>query len=158
VAAADRARRDGEAGLAVSLLLGACNSCYWGVADEDLRSRVRAGIEALGLDDDDPRVMELYAEIDPFVRGARLVDQLARWASREVADVALLGPLARTGFITGAFERGLVFATRASDSLRRQGRIALLTQTLVLETFRRTVPGSVGYRARDLRRGVPVRL
>ena len=135
VEAAGRARRDGEQGLAASLLLGASNSCYWGAAGEDLRSRVRAGIEALSLDRADPRVMVLYSEIDPFARGARLVDQLTQWASREVTDVALLGLLARTGFITGDFERCLSFATRASDLLRRQGRIALLTQTRVLETF-----------------------
>jgi len=135
VEAADRARSDGEAGLAASLLLGACNSCYWGAAGERLRSRVRAGIEALSLDGDDPRVMELYCEIDPFVQGKRLVDQLAGWASREITDVAQLGALARTGFIVGDFERGLGFATRAADSLRRQGRIALLTQALVLQAF-----------------------
>ena len=112
-----------------------CNSCYWGAAGERLRARVRAGIEALSLDRDDPRVMELCCEIDPFARGARLVGQLAQWVSREITDVALLGALARTGFIAGDFERGLVFATRASDLLRRQGRIALLTQTLVLQAF-----------------------
>jgi DNA-binding NarL/FixJ family response regulator/tetratricopeptide (TPR) repeat protein len=135
VEAADRARRDAEEGLAASLLLGACNSCYWGATGEELRSRVRAGIQALSLDSADPRVMVLYSEIDPFVRGASLVDQLARWASQEITDAALLGLLARTGFIAGDFERGLGFATRASDSLRPQGRIALLTQALVLETF-----------------------
>jgi DNA-binding CsgD family transcriptional regulator len=133
VEAADRARRDGEETLAASLLLSACNSCYWGAAGEDLRARVRTGIEALSLDDDDPRVMALYSEIDPFVRGGRLVDQLARWASLAITDVPLLSALARTGFATGDFERGLGFAKRASDSLRRQGRIALLTQTLVQE-------------------------
>lgn len=133
LAAADRARRDGAEDLAASLLLGACNSCYWGAAGERLRARVRAGIEALSLDRDDPRVMELCCEIDPFARGARLVGQLAQWVSREITDVALLGALARTGFIAGDFERGLVFATRASDLLRRQGRIALLTQTLARE-------------------------
>jgi DNA-binding CsgD family transcriptional regulator len=135
VEAADRARRDGAEDVAASLLLGACNSCYWGAAGEELRSRVRAGIEALGLDSADPRVMVLHAEIDPFVRGADLADQLARWASEEFTDVALLGLLARTGFVAGDFERGLSFATRACDWLRRQGRIALLTQTLVLEIF-----------------------
>ncbi len=135
VEAADQARRDGDEGLAASLLLGACNSCYWGAAGEDLRARVRTGIEALSHDSADPRVMVLYSEIDPFGRGARLVDQLARWASAEITDVALLGLLARTGFITGDFERGLRFATRASESLRRQGRIALLTQARVLEAF-----------------------
>jgi DNA-binding CsgD family transcriptional regulator len=135
VEAADRARRDGEAGLAASLLLGASNSCYWGAASEDLRARVRSGVEALTLDSADPRVMVLYSEIDPFVRGARLVDQLAQWTSREVTDVALLAALARTAFIAGDFERGLGFATRAADLLRRQGRIALLTQALVLKAF-----------------------
>jgi DNA-binding CsgD family transcriptional regulator len=135
VDAADRARRDGDQGLATSLLLGACNSCYWGAAGEDLRGRVRTGIEALSLDPADPRVMVLYSEIDPFARGARLVDELTRWAAQEITDVALLGPLARTGFIVGDFERGLSFATRAADLLRRQGRIALLAQALVLESF-----------------------
>ena len=135
VRAADRARRGGDEGLAAALLLGACNSAYWGAAGEDLRSQIRAGIEALGLDGADPRVMALHAEIDPFAAGARLVGQLARWASREVTDVALLGALARTGFIVGDFERGMAFATRASDALRRQGRVALLTQALVLEAF-----------------------
>ncbi len=135
VRAADRARRGGDQGLAASLLLGACNSAYWGAAGEDLRSLIRAGIEALSLDAADPRVMALYAEIDPFVQGARLVGQLTQWAQREVTDVALLGALARTGFIAGDFERGLGFATRASDLLRRQGRVALLAQTLVLEAF-----------------------
>ncbi len=133
--AAHHARRDGDEVLAASLLLSAANSCYWGAAGEDLRGRVRSGIEALSLDSADPRVMVLYAEIDPFRRGARLVDQLARWASAEVTDVALLGALARTGFITGEFERGLRFAAQASESLRRQGRIALLTQARVLEAF-----------------------
>jgi DNA-binding NarL/FixJ family response regulator len=135
VEAADRARRDGEEGLAASLLLGACNSCYWGAAGEDLRSRVRAGIDALSLDRADPRVMVLYSEIDPFAHGALLVDQLTRWAAQEITDVARLGLLARTGFIAGDFERGLGFATRASDLLRQQGRIALFTQTRVLEAF-----------------------
>lgn len=135
VEAADRARKEGEEDLAASLLLGACNCCYWGAADEDLRSRVRTGIEALSLDDDDPRVMVLYSEIDPFVRGSRLVAQLGHWASTETADGALIGALARTGFIAGEFERGLSFATRASSALRVQGRVALLTQSLVLEAF-----------------------
>ena len=135
VEAAARARQAGEEGLAASLLLGACNSCYWGAASEDIRALVREGIDALGLDRADPRVMVLYAEIDPFVRGARLVAQLDRWAATEVPDATLLGALARTSFIVGEFERGLRFAARASEALRREGRVALLTQSLVLETF-----------------------
>ena len=79
--------------------------------------------------------MVLYAEIDPFVHGARLVDLLAQWAAKDVVDGATLGALARTGFVVGDFERGLAFASRASDALRRQGRVALLAQSRVLEAF-----------------------
>jgi len=135
VEAAHRAREGGEEGLAASLLLGASNSCYWGAADERLRSRVRAGIDALSLDIADPRVMVLHAEIDPFLWGTRLVDQLKQWASCEIADVGMLGALARTAFVVGDFDTGLAFATRAADSLRRQGRIAMLTWALALEAF-----------------------
>jgi DNA-binding CsgD family transcriptional regulator len=135
VEAARRAHQAGEEGLAASLLLGACNSCYWGAAGEHPRSFIRGGIEELSLDTADPRVMVLHAEIDPFVWGTRLVDQLGHWASQEITDVTMLGALARTGFLAGEFERGLGFARRASDSLRQQGRIALLTWSLVLEAF-----------------------
>jgi len=135
VKAANLAYQGGEEGLAASLLLGACNSVYWGAAGEHLRSRIRAGIEALSLDSADPRVMVLHAEIDPFGWGTRLVDQLADWASREITDAGPLLALARTAFLTGDFERGLGFARRGSDSLRRQGRFALLTWSLVLEAF-----------------------
>ena len=135
VTAASQAHQGGDEELAASLLLGACNSAYWGAASEHLRSRIRAGIEELSLDSADPRVMVLHAEIDPFTWGARLVDQLAQWTAREIGDARLLGALARTGFVTGEFERGLGFARRASDSLRGQGRVAPLTWSLVLEAF-----------------------
>jgi hypothetical protein len=41
----------------------------------------------------------------------------------------------RAGFVAGDFDHGLHFARQASDGLRRQGRVALLTQALVLQTF-----------------------
>jgi hypothetical protein len=41
----------------------------------------------------------------------------------------------RAGFVVGDFGRALMFARRASDGLRRDGRVALLAQTLVLESF-----------------------
>ncbi len=135
VEGANRARGHADEALAASLLLRACNACYWGAADADLRAVVKGGINTLSLDRDDPRVMVLYAEVDPFGEGTALTSQLAEWAANEVPSVLHLGLLGRTGFVVGDFESGLQFATRASEALRREGRVALLTHSLVLETF-----------------------
>jgi DNA-binding CsgD family transcriptional regulator len=135
VQAADRARGGGEQGLAADLLLGAAMPCYWGAAEEPLRSRVRAGTRVLGLPAADPRVMVLNALIDPFDQGAALVGQLAQWVEQDTPDPALASALGRTGFVVGDFDRGLVFARRACEGLRQQGRVALLAQALVLQTF-----------------------
>jgi len=135
VQAADRARGAGEQNLAAYLLLGAAMPCYWGAAEEPLRSRVRAGARVLGLPAADPRVMVLNALIDPFDQGAALVGQLAQWVEQDTPDPALAAALGRTGFVVGDFDRSLLFARRACEGLRQQGRVALLAQALVLQTF-----------------------
>ena len=133
--AASRAHQGGEVELAASLLLHASNSWCWGAAGEPLRRRILAVSDELCLDARVPHVMAMHSQVDPFAFGKHLVDQLTHWASRPVDDVRLLVVLARTGFLTGDFERGLSFARRASDGLRSQGRIALLAWTLVLEAM-----------------------
>ena len=135
VRAASGARESGEQELAAYLLLGAAMPCYWGAAGEPLRGHVRSATQLLGLPAADPRVMVLNALIDPFDRGAVLVGQLAYWSGMDTADPALASALGRTAFVVGDFDRGLVFARQACEGLREQGRVALLTQALVLQTF-----------------------
>jgi hypothetical protein len=135
VQAARGAQSAHEAGLAAQLLIGASMTCYWGAADEPVRTIVRDAASSLGLMDADPRAIVLRALVDPYRDGAAVVDQLSRWAERETRDPAIAAALGRAGFVVGDFARSLFFARRASDTFRHQGRIALLAQTLVLETF-----------------------
>ena len=135
IAAADEARQGGDDEVAVALLLGTAKSCHWGAAEEPLRARVRAATASLSLPDADPRIMVIHSLIDAFDRGDALVERLSHWAEVEITDVALASALALTAFVAGDFDRGLFFASLACDGLRRQGRLALLCQALVLQTF-----------------------
>jgi len=135
VQAAERARGEGEEGLAAQLLVGASMTCYWGGAEETVRSLVRNAASKLRLPDVDPRAIVLRAVIDPYRDGAELMDHLLWWAERDTPDPAVSAALGRAGFAVGDFDRALLFARRASDTFRQQGRVALLAQTLVLETY-----------------------
>ena len=135
VSSAESALAAGEHDLAASLLLGAAMPCYWGGADDPVRDLVRATARSLTVPADDPRVMAVSALVSPFQSGDAVVAALSRWDARDTRDPALASALGRAGFVAGDFEHGLLFARQASEGLRRQGRVALLTQALVLQTF-----------------------
>lgn len=135
VESAEAAVAAGEQELASYLLLGAAMPCYWGAAAEPVRDLVRGAARSLALPSFDPRVMAISALVSPFASGAAVVARLAEWAARDTRDPALASALGRAGFVAGDFDRGLAFARQASEGLRRQGRVALLTQALVLQTF-----------------------
>jgi hypothetical protein len=135
VQAAKGAQSAREEGLAAQLLIGASMTCYWGAADEPVRAVVRQAASTLKLLDADPRAIVLRSLIDPYRDGAAIADLLSRWVERETRDPGVAAALGRAGFVAGDFDRALLFARRASDTFRHQGRVALLAQTLVLETF-----------------------
>jgi len=135
VESAESALAVGEQDLAASLLLGAAMPCYWGAAGDQVRDLVRGAARALTVPADDPRVMAVSALVSPFHSGDAVVAALSRWAGRDTRDPALASTLGRAAFVAGDFEHGLLFARQASEGLRRQGRVALLTQALVLQTF-----------------------
>ena len=134
VEAASVAMSGGDDALATRLLTGAAMTCYWGAAPPELLARVREAMEQLSLAPSDPGAAMLLALLDPFVGGVAVSDVLDVWDGQPV-DVNAAAALGRAAFVAGDFDRGLRFARRASDGLRAQGRVALLAQTLVLETF-----------------------
>ena len=134
VAAARKANTSDE-GLAGMLLVGASMPIFWGASPEPVREIVRQEGRRINLPASDPRRLLVDAVLDPFTRGAAIVEHLSHWAESETPDAGLASMLGKAGFVVGDFARALLFAHRASDELRKDGRIALLTQTLVLESF-----------------------
>jgi DNA-binding CsgD family transcriptional regulator len=135
VHAAEQAAEADDQGLAAQLIIGASMTCYWGAADGPIVELVRHAAARLRVPRSDPSSLVVTALLDPLTRGLEVVDQLAAWAEQATAEPAVASALGRAGFVVGDFDRALLFARRASDGLRQQGRIALLAQTLVLETF-----------------------
>ena len=134
VAAAHRASATDE-GLAGMLLVGASMPIFWGASPEPVRAVVRQEAHRLALPPSHPCRLLVDAVLDPFTRGAAIVADLSTWAEQETPDAGLASMLGKTGFVVGDFARALLFAHRASNELRKEGRIALLAQTLVLESF-----------------------
>ena len=134
-AAASRAHEGGDDELAVRLLVGAAKSAYWQAADVDVTDWIRHVIDDLDIAGSHPALIFIRSLVDPFVHGAYIIDHLAVYSQMEITDPAAAGALSNAGFCAGDFAQALYFARRASDALREQARLSLLTQTLVLETF-----------------------
>ncbi len=135
VEAANRAHDGGEDGLGVQLLVGAAKSSYWQSADGDVIGPIRRCADDLDVPVSHPALIFVRSLIDPFSQGRYVMDQLTLHAQDDAVDPAAAGALSNAGFVVGDFSQALFFARRASDVLRQQGRVALLAQTLVLETF-----------------------
>ncbi|MBO4252441.1 AAA family ATPase [Streptomyces griseorubiginosus] len=134
--AAAEAVRAGDSELAVSLLIRASRSCYWGATcDTVLLGRLRSVADEVRLAPGDSRPVLVDAFLSPFARGALIVDHLKRWTAGSDSDPALTGLLAMAGFVSGSFEHSLPLTLAAETGLRQQGRLAALTQVLVLRTF-----------------------
>ncbi|MEU9448832.1 AAA family ATPase [Streptomyces sp. NPDC048277] len=139
VGSADRARTDGEFDLAADLLVGAAIRCWWAEPGPGIRAELMATADSLtgGLShgDADPRLLAAWAVGGRFTRHRHVVDRLNWWAERGDVDPAATGLLARAAFVCGEFARALHFTRPARDGLRLEGRLGLLAQVLVLETF-----------------------
>jgi DNA-binding CsgD family transcriptional regulator len=121
--------------LAASLLIVAVRSQYWRGAPSEQSDPIRVELAALGLDADDPRRLHGIALLDPYKKGELVAEQLQQWSARGPVEPALGTLLALSAFVAGDFDQALQFAGSAIAGLRQEGRIALLAQALVLETF-----------------------
>ncbi|MFG2966754.1 MULTISPECIES: ATP-binding protein [unclassified Streptomyces] len=139
LASAVRARGDGEFDLAADLLVGATIRCWWSEPGQAIRTDVVTTADSLTgslpLGDADPRLLASWAVGGGFARHRHVVRSLAEWAERDDVDPAATGLLARAAFVSGEFSRALRFTRPALDGLRLQGRLGLLAQVLVLQTF-----------------------
>ncbi|MFD0635111.1 LuxR C-terminal-related transcriptional regulator [Catenulispora yoronensis] len=149
VDSAARARDDGEPEVAANLLVGAAIRCWWGDPGQPIRDGLLAVADSLPLPQDDPRLLAGWAVGGGLERHRHVVAALARWSERSGGDADPdAGPgsapdldpaagalLARAAFVCGEFERTLTFSRPAADGLRRQGRLGVLANVLVLRTF-----------------------
>ncbi|MFI6521479.1 AAA family ATPase [Spirillospora sp. NPDC050679] len=135
VAAAERAVAGGEPGFGTHLLRAAALRCWWSGADGETRGRVVAAAERLPVPPDDPELLFLLATAAPAERGAVVVERLSRPSALRAADGTAARMLGTAATCVGAYDLAGAQLALSAATLRAQGRLGVLTQTLTSQAF-----------------------
>jgi len=127
---AAQAHAAGAKDLAGNLLLRAAQRCWWSSASGELRARVLAAANGLELPDTDPRLIAIYAYVEPLRLGGDLHVKLQRLSETRDGDPADARILGSTANVIGAFDLGVSFLSESSVALREQGRLGDLARVL----------------------------
>jgi DNA-binding CsgD family transcriptional regulator len=135
IAIAAESAAAGELELAVNLLFGAAMRCFWADQGDAVGERVADQASRLQLPESDPRRLAILACSAPASRRRAVLAQLDEVPPNEVAspyDARLLGIAAQA---SADFTTARKYFRRASAGLRDQGRLGLLAQVLVCESW-----------------------
>ncbi|WP_275466822.1 helix-turn-helix transcriptional regulator [Streptomyces noursei] len=124
---------EGDVQLALRLLLSAALRCWWADAGPDARAVVVSAVESLEGTENDPRRLAILAVAEPVLRGRVVHDWLSGTASAAYADVEGLRMLGMAAHAIGDPVRAVGLLGRAELKLREQGRLGLLSHTLILQ-------------------------
>lgn len=125
---------DGPA-LALKSLLPVAVGCWWGNPTQETRDLVIAAAERLRVAEDDPALLAVLACADPVKRGAIVIDRIARMTPDANADPTALHLVGTAATAVWAFDLSWEFLSRAVEGLRAQGRLGLLAQALVSQSW-----------------------
>jgi DNA-binding CsgD family transcriptional regulator len=124
----------GEPERALHTLLTVGLRCWWGHPDDTTRAAVVTAAERLRRPEGDPAVLTVLAYADPVGRGAFVIDRISQVTpdSSDPRAMLLLGSAATAVW---AHDLSLPFLEIAVDGLRAQGRLGLLAQALVTQSW-----------------------
>jgi DNA-binding CsgD family transcriptional regulator len=123
--------RDGATDAALDSLLAISLRVYWSNPDGEMVDRLVRAAEGIAAHPDDPRLVATLATIAPVARGAWALRRLH--ALRAGGDLSSRdeGSLGLGAAALGANPLAIAFQTTAEAGLRAQGRIGVLSKTLV---------------------------
>jgi DNA-binding NarL/FixJ family response regulator len=135
LATAEAAAGAGEPEPALRLLRAAARRCWWSDPGRELRERVVAAAERLPVPELHPELVYVLAAAAPLERGTTVVERLERLEFRGGYDVIGAATLGTAATMAGAYDHAGGFLRHAAAGLRAQGRLGLLSQTLVSLSF-----------------------
>lgn len=127
-----RASDDNEIELALKLLNSAAMRCWWFGLAAVLRDRVVAAVDALPVQQSDPRRLRILGVASPLRRGADVMAGVAAAARAPVSDPRVAYDLGLAAHAVGDLDASVPLLAAAADVLRDQGRLGLLAQTSVM--------------------------
>ena len=125
---------DGPA-LALKSLLTVAVGCWWGNPTQETRDLVVAAAGRLRAAEDDPALLAVLACADPVKQGALVIDRISRMTPDAIGDPAALHLVGTAATAVLAFDLSWGFLIKAVDGLRAQGRLGLLAQALVSQSW-----------------------
>jgi DNA-binding CsgD family transcriptional regulator len=122
----------GDSGLALNLLLGAALRCWWADTGPAARARVAEVAHLITALTDDPRYAAALAVSDPVAQSREVAGILDAVVLESVTDPTALWMLGMAAHAVGDPVHAVDFLGRAESQLRQQGRLALLSQVLIM--------------------------
>ena len=144
VSAAEQAGADGDTDIALKLLNGAAQRCWWAEPGQATRRQVITAAERLNVAETDPRLLMVLAFADPIGRGAAVIGRLHRPVPAAGSHAAATRLNALAAQAVGAFDLAAGILATSAAALRAQGRLGLLARALTVQAWTAAQLGDLG--------------
>ncbi len=131
VTIAEQLRDGGDADMALRSLVPIAHRCWWTRTKTRTREYLVEAALAMGMADDDPRVLAVVGLAHPEQTGPTILKRVSRMRPLEMTDPIAAMYVGIAAEKAGDFATGVRFLASAIDGLRHQVRLVPLTQALV---------------------------
>jgi DNA-binding CsgD family transcriptional regulator len=131
VTIAEQLRDGGDADMALRSLVPIAHRCWWTRTKTRTREYLVEAALAMGMPDDDPRVLAVVGLAHPEQTGPTILKRVSRMRPLEMTDPIAAMYVGIAAEKAGDFATGVRFLASAIDGLRHQVRLVPLTQALV---------------------------
>jgi DNA-binding CsgD family transcriptional regulator len=131
VTIAEQLRDGGDADMALRSLVPIAHRCWWTRTKTRTREYLVEAAQAMGMADDDPRVLAVVGLAHPEETGPTILKRVSRMRLHEMTDPIAAMYVGIAAEKSGDFVTGVRFLASAIDGLREQVRLVPLTQALV---------------------------
>jgi DNA-binding CsgD family transcriptional regulator len=131
VTIAEQLRDGGDADMALRSLVPVAHRCWWTRTKTRTREYLVEAAMAMGMGDDDPRVLAVVGLAHPEETGSTILKRVSHMRPHEMTDPIAAMYVGIAAEKAGDFLTGTRFLASAVDGLRDQVRLVPLTQALV---------------------------
>ncbi len=131
VTIAEQLRDGGDADMALRSLVPVAHRCWWTRTKTRTREYLVEAAMAMGMADDDPRVLAVVGLAHPEETGSTILKRVSHVRVHEMTDPIAAMYVGIAAEKAGDFLTGARFLSSAVDGLRDQVRLVPLTQALV---------------------------
>jgi len=131
VTIAEQLRDAGDADMALRSLVPIAHRCWWTPTKTRTREYLVEAALAMGMADDDPRVLAVVGLAHPEETGQTILKRVSRMRLHEMTDPVAAMYAGIAAYKAGDMAAGVRFLAFAIEGLREQVRLVPLTQALV---------------------------